>query len=182
MRKFFLIATPILFSAAFICQFLFIESGIANTLWNLCFFFPLLYMYSIGTFKNSRWGRLSYFAFSAFIIGTLFKLMHWPYSGLLILSSLVAIIVTYAIHFMIKRKKKFLDWMKVFAVTIKAIASMFWMSHWSYREELSMASIVMLIALIVVFYIRVLKNNLDENEVPEHSIANSGNDIFNYKN
>ncbi|KAA5534679.1 hypothetical protein F0919_08675 [Taibaiella lutea] len=181
MRKFFLVATPILFFAALICRFLLIGLFIADILLNACFLLSFFYMYSIGTIKNSVLGRLSYIAISIFIIGLFFKLQHWPYSGILILFGLTAITVMYTIHFIIKRKKKLLDWIKVFAVFIKAVASMFWILHWSYREELSIASTIVLIALIAVFYIRVMKNDLNKDDEQEHSIANSGNDIFNYK-
>jgi uncharacterized membrane protein len=182
MRKFFLVVTPLLFFVALIFRFLLIELSIADILLNVCFLLSLIYMYSIGTFKNSKLGRLSYITLSIFIIGALFKLMHWPYGGILILFGLTAIMVIYTIYFIMKRQKKLLDWIKVFAVLIKTVASMFWISHWSYREELSVASTIVLIALIIVFYIRVMKNDLDKNEEPEHSIANTGNDIFNYNN
>jgi len=179
MKKAFLIATPVLFCIALLCQFVFPVLGAANTAWNLFLLVSCGYMYYTGTFKRTIAGRLCYITLALLITGMLFKLQHWPGGSLFIFVSLCAIIVIYSIHFILKRQKKLLDWMKVFAVVIKAVAAMFWMLHWMHRTEISIASIAVLLLLIAVFYIRVFSG--DEDVEKEEAIADSGNDIFVYK-
>ncbi len=175
MKKLFLIATPTLFCLALLCQFVFPELGAANTVWNLFLLVSCGYMYYTGTFKRTIAERLCYFAFALLAIGMLFKLQHWPYGGIMILISLAAVMVIYTIHFMLKRQKKLLDWMKEATIVTKAVAAMSWMLHWMYRYELLVTSTVMLILLVTVFYIRVATG--DEGVKNADSIVNSGNNI-----
>src|ERR1700693_5921749 len=63
--------------------------------------------------KSKPFIQIIYFLICTTIIGSMFKIMHWPYGNLLFTAGLSGIILTYAIHFINKKVKKLLDVLKL---------------------------------------------------------------------
>lgn len=57
--------------------------------------------------------RLLRLSFPIFIIGVLFKLMHWPGSQLLITVCVAMVLLLYPIRFYLKKEKRFIDYIKL---------------------------------------------------------------------
>jgi len=53
-----------------------------------------------------------------FIIGILFKIMHWPFANILILASSLGIIILYPIRFYLNNNKETLNYVKLFLVPL----------------------------------------------------------------
>ncbi len=47
------------------------------------------------------------------IIGVLFKIMHWPFSGIMILASLISILILNLIRFILNKEKTVLSYLKL---------------------------------------------------------------------
>ena len=52
------------------------------------------------------------------IFGALFKIMHWPYAGVLMFTAGISIVLLYAVRFLNKRTKRSLDYVKLVMVLL----------------------------------------------------------------
>jgi len=69
---------------------------------------------------------------SLLIIGMLFKIIHWPYSSILIISAFSGIAVLYPIRFKNKTNKALLDYIKLVLVISWVLNSLFTLYHLPY--------------------------------------------------
>ncbi|RYZ52874.1 MAG: hypothetical protein EOP49_08565 [Sphingobacteriales bacterium] len=185
MRKLVLIAMPVLL-ALLIFSLLLSQFGPANNELLYTFFavisisfvlFPLVTMFWYGTFRKRRWGRVGYLGIAAVIIGALFRLQHWPGGAILPFCGGLLIIVLYLIHFISKRDRKILDWLKL-AYTVSAFVSFLA----AVRQMVSSPVIllvhgVILFSLFIAFYIHIL-NQTEEDPV---ALDTDGRNVFRYE-
>jgi len=87
---------------------------------------------------------------SILIIGVLFKIMHWPYASLLLLSSFGSIMILYVIRFLYKSPKVFLDFIKVSFVLSWAIHGILFICILPYKLPFAMIAIISFFMGIVV--------------------------------
>lgn len=125
----------------------------AYFLWDLggtAFFFAgTIFLLREGTFIESRELRISFLGFSFFIIGAMFKIMHWPFSGILLSAGLAWIFLLYFIHFIRKKKKGLIDLGKLIFVFSFLVARYLTINHLPKDYEFSFFSIMLLVLLVV---------------------------------
>ena len=63
------------------------------------------------------------------IIGALFKIMHWPYSLILIFTAVVTLVLLYIIRFLNKKSRNKLDYVKLGIVVLWSIGYFLKVSH-----------------------------------------------------
>lgn len=71
-----------------------------------------------GTFRRTVYWRAVLLLVSAFLVGTMFKIMHWAFANLLLGSSLGLVALIYGAWFFQKRRKSLLDVLKMLAVSV----------------------------------------------------------------
>lgn len=69
-------------------------------------------------------------AIGLFIIGTIFKAMHWPNGNDLIIIALAAIVNVYFLKFWFKKDKQPLDYAKVALIGLGCLTIIFGILHW----------------------------------------------------
>lgn len=127
----------------------------AYFLWDLggtAFFFAgTMFLLREGTFIESRELKISYVGFSLFIIGAMFKIMHWPIAGILLSIGLAWIFLLYFIHFVRKKRKTLIDSGKLIFVFSFLSARYLTINHLPKDYEVSFFSIMLLVLLVVSF-------------------------------
>jgi hypothetical protein len=115
------------------------EYGLGGRLLNagsrIAEFLGLILLLRNGTTINTVYFTIFLFCMGFVLIGSLFKIMHWPGENLLFLS-LIAIAVIYTIRFMAKKQKRLLDVLKLLWVITAYVGSAFVMQHWIPRDVL----------------------------------------------
>lgn len=71
-----------------------------------------------GTFIKTKHFKMLKLSISIIILGALFKLMHWPHHGTLLIIGFVSVIGVYILSFINKPLKKRLDITKLFWVIV----------------------------------------------------------------
>jgi hypothetical protein len=94
------------------------DPGLLTTAIGLFVFSGLFTMFFTGTFRKTIFGKLSYIVFALIIIAQLFRLQHWPGAGAIGLTASVTLALLYLLHFLRKKKKTSLDWLKLIYVLV----------------------------------------------------------------
>jgi hypothetical protein len=114
-----------------------------------------------GTFGKTAFFKISLFAAGLFVIGSLFRVMHWPGAKELLVSSVAFILGTYEFHFAKKSSKHRLDWLKLLWVLTRVAGTVLTVLHQPYgREVLYLSHAVLTLALLDFVYIGNKNNTL----------------------
>jgi hypothetical protein len=107
----------------------------------------------IGRFIKTTYFRLLGIGVSVIILGALFKIMHWPYTYLMLACGYCWIIILYLIYQLNNKNRRWIDWLKVLCLTMLLTSKYFKTAHWPYNDELYIIS-VLLLGVIVIEYTR----------------------------
>lgn len=80
-----------------------------------------------------------------FLIGLLFKIEHWPFANLIIISSFCGLILFYPLRFAAKSQKKFIDYVKLVFILFWSVSGIFTILHLPYAiifHSISSASFI----------------------------------------
>jgi hypothetical protein len=114
----------------------------------------MFFLLKNGSFFQSRHFRLVSLAFAVIILGTLFKIMHWPFAAPLLIIGMLIIPVIYLIHYYYKPEKEVLDLLKLIWVLSFFILKLLLMLHWI-RDDYNMVlinGILFFLIIVMVFY------------------------------
>ncbi|MBK7856901.1 MAG: hypothetical protein IPJ79_20225 [Bacteroidetes bacterium] len=109
--------------------------------------------------KTRPYFQLILFFFGITIIGSLFKIQHWPWAGIMLTIGLLGIATIYAIRFLKKQNKKRLDILKFLWVTVIYIGATLRIQHWPYGHELLILQSILLVILFVDFSYQHIQTN-----------------------
>lgn len=123
-------------------------------LWGIFILLAVLRIYSKGTFRRTGLVRGAYIGISLVIMGSLFKIQHWPNATLLILLGCLMVSMFYTFHFIRKTRKGLFDFLKFFYVLILAALIPATLSHYQYTIAITWIQVINAVAMIAVFYIR----------------------------
>lgn len=105
-----------------------------------------------------------------FVMGILFKIMHWPGAKLILSSVLILLPIVYSIRFYFKDKKLFSDYLKLVLVIIGSFAYLLHkILHWPFGKELY----ILTLALLCVFLLFQVYRYLFKNETEQSPIWNT---------
>jgi hypothetical protein len=116
----------------------------------------IFFLLKNGSFFQSRHFRLISLAFAVIILGSLFKIMHWPFSGPLLIIGMLIIPAIYLIHYYLKSKKESLDFLKLIWVLSFFALKLSLLLHW-YKDDYNMVlinGILFFLIIVLVFYER----------------------------
>lgn len=117
----------------------------------------LLLLLMNGTFIKTKYYNYSFLFVSMLLIGSLFKVNHWPLSNLLITSAYIGIVILYSISFFKKPIKKRLDILKLIWVLIEFCSNLLIFFHMISNEY---STIPMILLFFIVFeFLRIEKQN-----------------------
>lgn len=102
-------------------------------------------------------------AISILIIGSLFKIMHWPHANLIMVSAFSLIFIIYPLRFWKKNKKLLIDYIKLFGVCIWAIRGVFSTFHLNYSDILTLLTLLFFGAWVVLEAINYIKPEQEQN-------------------
>jgi len=115
----------------------------------------LILLLKNGTFIKNKLFKIS---ISIFIIEILFKIMHFPFAGPMIILSFLSISILYTIHFFKKQNKVMVDYLKLIILYIAVFEWVFSLLHWPYAWEIQyMSGFIFLI--FIMYYIISEKRN-----------------------
>ncbi len=118
-----------------------------------------------GTIAKTIYFNIILFCIGVYIIGALFKIMHWPLSNVLLLVPLISIVITYIVRTINKKNKTTLDIFKVLWVVSIATESIMRLCHLVRQESLIFSDLIgwFLILFFVVeeYKKRLLKKGKD---------------------
>jgi hypothetical protein len=89
-----------------------------------------------GTTVKTVQFKIILFCLGIFILGILYKIMHWPGGFEIITISLTGVVITYAVRFINKKRKTMLDIFKMLWVVSTAIERISIVGHLIKREYL----------------------------------------------
>jgi hypothetical protein len=186
MRKLYLILTPLLLIATLTCYFfswlkVFPPEfwGIASNLWILMTVFAYGIMFLKGTLKKKKLSILIYLSFLLLFMGGAFRIQHWPGGNTSMLGGAAGVIIVYLIHFVQKREKFLIDWMKWCYITALMISFMLKTIYHPLQIYVAWVATILCLVPIGLFYFDEWKG-IDRNLVSKAAISNTGEEIFIY--
>lgn len=90
------------------------------------------------------------FGIAFLILGILFKIMHWPYSDVLLIVGFPCIGLGYVIHFFLKTEKSALDFIKLGLVETWALHGIFGYMDWPGYVFLRYSALVFFVAWLIM--------------------------------
>jgi hypothetical protein len=111
-----------------------------------------------GDYLKTREFRLNGIGIAIIIIGAMFKIMHWPWVGIVLGIGYLSIIAFYLIYLIKKEKTNWMNWLKLSFITVLFTGKYFETFHFPYNEELSFLAILILGVLVIKF----IKDNKPE--------------------
>jgi len=112
--------------------------------------------------------RLIFVSVGILIIGLLYKIMHWPYASIFILSGFGGILFFYSAKFFLKKNKIALDFLKWIVVILFCFRATFIIMHWPY---VLVFNILFFASLILLFFFWVLKPNNQSNSDSKQTVS-----------
>ncbi|MGZ4077141.1 MAG: GldL-related protein, partial [Bacteroidia bacterium] len=93
------------------------------------------------------------------IIGSMLKVMHWPFGNLIITAGLTAIVFVYTIRFIKKVTKKQLDILKLLWLMVFCFAAVFKINHWPWGNILLTMQTGFFLLLLFSFLYGLMQKN-----------------------
>ena len=112
-----------------------------------------------GKFLYTREFKITNVGIAVVIVGAMFKIMHWPYSKIIIAIGYLLIIMCYLIYIIRLSKYNWLSILKLLFIIFFLSAKYFGLNHWPGGDALSIISIVIL-GILLFYYFRVNKINM----------------------
>ena len=103
---------------------------------------------SNGTFIKSRAFKFSLIAVALLILGSLFKLMHWPYGDYIFIIGSLFFLVLYSIWFVKKPVCKFLDYLKISWLYVTIFSALIIIFKWSQYNFSLLAYVILWVTII----------------------------------
>ncbi len=85
------------------------------------------------------------------LIGIMLKILHVSYASPILLIGLAGVLFLYPLHFLKKRKKRFLDYAKLAFVVFWVLHYTFRVFHWNYGDIFTLLAQLSLVVLAIAF-------------------------------
>lgn len=102
-------------------------------------------------------------ALSILIIGSLFKIMHWPYANLIMVCAFSIIFIAYPLRFWKKSNKLLVDYIKLLGVCVWTIRGVFSILHLNYSDVLTLLTLLFFGAWVVLEALNYIKPEQEQN-------------------
>jgi hypothetical protein len=114
----------------------------------------LILIFFDSKIHRSRYFRFIILGVIILFIGISFRKSHWPFGRTIVLFGLITILITYLLRFINKKRKNFMDFIKVIWLTTMLTGYYFKISHWPYGDLIDYISIgVFWIGLIYILFL-----------------------------
>lgn len=115
-------------------------------------------LYKNGTFQNTRLSRFTGISIAMILIGSMFKIIHWPGAAQLFGLAIISFVVLYSLHFISKHPKLALDWAKLLILILLLSGRCFRFFHWKNAYELQYISTFAFLSFILYYIIISLRS------------------------
>jgi len=88
---------------------------------------------------------------AAYVVGALFKIMHWPFAGIIVVVALTAIAISSVLYFSSKLEKSYIDQLAIVGIPLWAAHTLLRLTRAPYQSEIRIGLFV--IALLYVGYL-----------------------------
>ena len=114
-----------------------------------------------GVYVSTKWFQRSSIFVPFILIGALFKIQHYPYVIELFAIGFGGLTLSYGLHFLDKKNKIFLDYLKTLWIFIDLGARFLIINHYNYGHELKhFLSPLLLFSIIIL----TVKTNITSNK------------------
>ncbi|WP_298539517.1 hypothetical protein [uncultured Aquimarina sp.] len=103
---------------------------------------------SNGTFLKTIYSRIVMGLLAVVLIGSAFKIMHWPFGNPILVGGCIGIVISYLIHFLKKPIKKRIDYLKMVWVIVLYIGAALRLYHIIPRDYRILTTVLMILALM----------------------------------
>lgn len=103
-----------------------------------------------GSYIRSIEYKLTTFSIGCILIGTMFKIMHWPFSFYFLAFGMVSVVLFYLSFMARKQRLNWVNWMKLLFLLFFIAGRIFILLHWPYHDELTFLSLLILAFLVVL--------------------------------
>lgn len=114
-----------------------------------------------GTFIYSPEYRFVKLGIAIILVGTMFKIMHWPFATPILGLGCISFSIVYLYYLIQKNQTRWSDFIKLIFVLTVSIGRLFKMFHWPYSKEITIVGMIALIILIIDL-IKTKKVHLDK--------------------
>ncbi len=108
----------------------------------------ILFLLVTGNFVRSSQYRFSKIGISVFILGVLFKIMHWPYSLIMIGAGMLIVLIAYGWYMLQNATPGLKNILTFFFVFVLFLNQCFKMMHWPYQGEINLVMFALLTVLL----------------------------------
>lgn len=108
------------------------------------------------------------------IVGMLFKIQHWPYANLIIVSAFIAIALLYSFRFGNKEKKILLDYIKLSLVVFWSVNGIFTILHLPYKVIFQLIASISFILWLLLEGISYFKQSQETVKTDLSKIISNG--------
>ncbi len=137
-----------------------------------------LWLYTEGTLRESPLRPFVYSGIGFFWLGQLFIIQHWPAGRLILLIGGITILVGYGIHFLRKRRKRYLDWLKLsWVILLLVLLSVGALYNREDRLWIGWAFNINALILICCFYLETFRKDASG----RFELSEDGQAVFDYK-
>lgn len=128
----------------------------------------IILLLSYGTFYNSKpYFRFALGCYFIIVIGVMLKIMHWPMSNIFLSIGILSVPLIYFIFFIMKPKKKLLDYLKALFVITYYLAVCLKIFHLPGSAPLFVSETLIFDIMLTVFVIDYYNNLKAENSLNE---------------
>jgi len=108
---------------------------------------------------------------SVLIIGMLFKIQHWPYANVIIVSAFSSIAILYSFRFGAKKEKKLIDYVKLILVVFWCISGSLKTLHFPFQLFFQMIASIAFLSWITMEGINYFNNETPSENKKNYSSA-----------
>lgn len=102
--------------------------------------------------STSPYAQIIPLLISVLLIGSLFKILHWPYANVLLMAGYFGFAILYTVRFILKPTHKLLDAVKWLWACALSVSVVFKLLHWAYGDILLGLQEVLFWTLVFTVY------------------------------
>ena len=98
---------------------------------------------------RKKYTLLLRFAVGVILLGTLFKIQHWPWADVLLIVGVTAVVSIYIPRYLAKQERRFMDHVKLLLVLSWSTGYLFSIMHWPYASVFTYIAAPLLLIWII---------------------------------
>jgi hypothetical protein len=122
----------------------------------------ILLLLKNGTILTTIYWKIICLLFCLAIVGFMFKIMHWKFADIILLTSLISIAITYLIRFIFKNKKSILDILKALGIVVSFISTPIILLHWLSSDVVYFGKALLWMAILYYLFLSLRQKAVND--------------------